>query len=175
MKRWLTSLSLVVLLFAPADASQPFHWRALRTGLLTVKETKKLLGEPLHEYREQLIYEKQLLDPGDPNLPPIPLSTVVFNIGVKGGIESIFLFPEYGTTDEQLRPLFGKGQKMSYRKFLASMGEIKVGAGTRPDEKLHYVDLDSPAEVFPQPRILIVYGQQDVVTGGYLVKLVIFY
>jgi hypothetical protein len=94
---------------------------------------------------------------------------------VKGEIDSIFLFPEYGTIDEQLRPLFGKGQKMSYRKFLASKGEIKVGAGTRPDEKLHYVDLDSPAEVYPQARILVVYGQQDVVTGGYMVKLVIFY
>ena len=64
---------------------------------------------------------------------------------------------------------------MAYRKFLATLGEIKIGAGTRPDEKLHYVDLDAPCEVFPQYRILLLYQRQDVVSGNYLVQFILFY
>ena len=134
-----------------------------------------MLGEPSQGYRDQLLYENQLFDSGEPDGQPIRLSTVVLNLGIKGVIESIFLFPEWGTTDEQLKPIFGKGQRTTYRKFLSSMGEVKIGAGTRPDEKLHFLELDAACEAYPQLRILTVYGQQDVVTGNYLVRLILFY
>jgi hypothetical protein len=174
--RVLFPVIVFLLVFSSISAAaKPYNWRALKVGQSTVKDAKKLLGEPHQEYREQFLYEKQFLDPGDPNAQPVRLDTVVLNIGAKGVIESVFLFPEWGITDEQLRPIFGKGQMMTYRKFLSSMGEVKIGAGTRPDEKLHYVSLDAPCEVFSQYRVLVLYSRQDVVTGNYLVQLILFY
>ncbi|MFQ5849878.1 MAG: hypothetical protein ACE5JU_04730 [Candidatus Binatia bacterium] len=175
MKTLLALLISLVILPSTATAARTFNWRALRVGQSTAKDAKKVLGKPLQEYREQLLYEKKHLHSGDPKDQPIRLDTVVLNLGPKGIIESIFLFPEWGTTDEQLRLLFGKGRKMKYGKFLSSKGKVKIGAGTRPDEKLHYVNLDTPCEVYPKLRVLVVYSRQDVVTGNYLVQLILFY
>ena len=158
-----------------AAAEKSYHWRGLRVRQSTVQDIKQALGEPSTEYREQLLYEKVSFDPMHPDVKDVRLDTVVFNISAKGVIESIFLSPEWGTTDEQLRPVLGEGRKMSYRKFLSTFGEIKIGAGTRPNEKLHYVDLDATCEVYAQSRILLMYIRQDVVTGHYLIQLVVFY
>ena len=169
---------LIVLLFVLSTAhaaEKAYRWRGLRVQHSTIKEVKKVLGEPAQEYREQLLYENLLFDPADANGEQIKLNTAVFNVGAKGVIESIFLSPEWGTTDEQLRPLLGEGKKVRYGKFLSSMGEVKIGAGTRPNEKLHYIDLDAPCEVYPDSRILVLYSRQDVVTGHYLVQFVLFY
>lgn len=174
--RVLFSVIVFLLAFSSISAAaKPYNWRALKVGQSTVKDAKRLLGKPHQEYREQILYEKQLLESADPNAQPVRLDTLVLNLGAKGDIESIFLFPEWGTTDEQLRPIFGKGEKMTYRKFLSSMGKLKIGAGTRPDEKLHYVSLDAACEVFPQFRMLALYSREDVVTGNFLVQLVLFY
>lgn len=169
---------LIVLLITSSTAhtaEKTYGWRGVRIGQSSIKDVKKALGEPSQEYREQILYENQLFDPADPNGQQVRLNTAVLNVGVKGIIESIFLFPEWGTTDEQLRPLFGKGQRMRYGKFLSSLGEVKIGAGTRPDEKLHYVDLDAPCELYPHLRVLVLYSRQDVVTGNYLVQFILFY
>lgn len=169
---------LLALLHAgagPAGASQLYDWRAVRVGSSSFNDIKKVLGEPSQEYGDQLLYENRHLDGGTASDQPLRLNTVVLNIGSKGVITSIFLFPEWGITDEQLRPIFGTGEKMSYQNFLSSMGEVKVGAGTRPNEKLHYVSLNAPCELFPQHRALAIYSQQDVVTGNYLVHLILFF
>jgi len=168
------SCLMVVPGFAQS-ASQPYIWRGVQTRNSTAEDVKKALGTPTQEYREQLLYEKQVFDPADPNGKHIRLSTVVLNIGIKGVIESVFISPEWGTTDRDFRPFFGKGKKMSYRKFLASRGEVKVGAGTRPNEKLHYVSLDSPCELFDQSQVLFIYQRQDVVSGNFLVQFIVFY
>lgn len=176
MKRIFLLLGAFFLLVSTAPAAEKaYRWRGLRAQHSTVKETKKVLGEPTQDYREQLLYESLLFDPDDPSGQQIRLNTAVLNVGVKGVIESIFLSPEWGTTDEQLRPVLGKGRKMSYRKFLSSFGEVKIGAGTRPNEKLHYIDLDAPCEVYSESRIVVLYSRQDVVTGNYLVQFVLFY
>ncbi|MFQ5950225.1 MAG: hypothetical protein ACE5J1_06020 [Nitrospiria bacterium] len=175
MKILFPLLIFFLVLSSPVPAKRIFDWRVLRVGQSTARDAKKLLGKALQEYKEQLIYEKKHLDSGDPNARPIGLDTAVINLGLKGVIESIFLFPEWGTTDKQLKPLFGEGRKMKYRKFLSSMGKVKIGAGTRPDEKLHYINLDSLCEVYQKHRILVIYSQQDVVTGNYLVRLILFY
>lgn len=176
MKKISSLLILLLLVLSPGHAAEKsYYWRGLRVGKSTVKEVKKVLGEPLQEYKEQILYENQPFDPDDPNEQQLRLNTVVINVGAKGVIESIFLSPEWGTTEEQLRPFLGQGQKMSYRKFLSKFGEIKAGAGTRPDEKLHYVSLDAPSEVFSHHRLLVIYERQDVVTGSHLVKLMLFY
>ena len=164
-----------MLMGAAVQSPEPYPWRGIRLHKSTVEDAKKALGAPAREYREQLLYENQVFDPADANGQNVRLNTVILNIGVTGMIEWIFLSPEWGTTDQDLRPFFGKGKKMTYRKFLATMGEIKIGAGTRPDEKLHYIDLDSPCEDFPQKRVLLLYQWQDVVSGNYLVQFVLFY
>lgn len=169
-------ISLPIILSAVVEgATSTYSWRGIRVHESRVHDVKKALGEPAQEYREQLLYENQVFDPADANGQKVRLNTVILNFGVKGVIESIFLSPEWGTTDEDVRPFFGKGKKMTYRKFLSTMGEVKIGAGTRPDEKLHYVDLDSPCEVFLQTRVLLLYHRQDVVSGNYLLQLIIFY
>ena len=175
MKAALLLLSCLMLMGAAPRAPEFYNWRGIQLHKSTVEDVKKALGTPAREYREQLLYENQVFDPADVNGQNVRLNTVILNIGVKGTMDSIFLSPEWGTTDLDLRPFFGKGKRMTYRKFLATMGEIKIGAGTRPDEKLHYVDLDAPCEVFPQQRVLLLYQRQDVVSGNYLVQLVLFY
>ncbi len=166
------------LLFATGLAqanSKPYVWRGVQVHQSTREDVKKALGEPTQEYKEQLLYEKQVFDPNDPNGQHIRLSTVVLNIGVKGVVESVFMSPEWGTTDKEFRPFFGKGKRMSYRKYLSTKGNVKVGAGTRPNEKLHYVDLDSPCELFVQSQVLFIYQRQDVVSGNFLVQFIVFY
>ena len=175
MKAAVFLLSCSMLMGAAPRAPEPYSWRGIQLQKSTVDDAKKALGTPAREYREQLLYENQIFDPADANGQNVRLNTVILNIGVKGTIESIFLSPEWGTTDQDLRPFFGKGKRMTYRKFLATLGEIKIGAGTRPDEKLHYVDLNAPCEVFPRYRILLIYQRQDVVSGNYLVQFMLFY
>ena len=175
MKAALLLLSCFMLMGAAARPPESYSWRGIQLQKSTVDDAKRALGTPAREYREQLLYENQVFDPADANGQNVRLNTAILNIGVKGTIESIFLSPEWGTTDQDLRPFFGKGKRMTYRKFLATLGEIKIGAGTRPDEKLHYVDLDAPCEVFSQNRILLLYQRQDVVSGNYLVQFVLFY
>lgn len=176
MKATATLLAtLLAVLWAAAALSGSYGWRGIRVHESTVNDVKKALGKPTQEYREQILYENQLFDPNDPNGQLIKLNTVVLNVGVKGTIESVFLSPEWGTTDQDFRPFFGKGKRMSYRKFLSTMGEVRFGAGTRPNEKLHYVDLDAPCEFFPQSRVLFIYQRQDVVSGNYLVQFILFY
>jgi hypothetical protein len=178
MKTVSVAVLLVSTWFLVAAAErQPesYSWRGIQVRKSTAEDAKKLLGLPAREYREQLLYENQVFDPGDANGQNVRLNTVILNFGTKGTIESIFLSPEWGTTDQDLRPFFGKGKRMSYRKFLSTFGEVKIGAGTRPDEKLHYIDLDSPCEVFQQNRIVLLYQRQDVVSGNYLVQFILFY
>lgn len=173
-----TCILISSLFFLPAVSqanSKPYIWRGVQVHQSTPDDVKKALGEPAQEYREQLLYENQVFDPADPNGQHIRLSTVVLNIGVKGVIESIFMSPEWGITDKDFRPFFGKGKRMSYRKFLSTKGDVKVGAGTRPNEKLHYVDLDSPCELFEQSQVLFIYQRQDVVSGNFLVQFIVFY
>ena len=168
-------LSWSMTVAAAERPPESYSWRGIQMHKSNAEDVKKVLGAPAREYREQLLYENQVFDPGDANGQNIRLNTVILNIGIKGTIESIFLSPEWGSTDQDLRPFFGKGKRMNYRKFLSSFGEIKMGAGTKPDEKLHYIDLDSPCEVFPQNRILLLYQRQDVVSGNYLVQFILFY
>ena len=175
MKAAAVLISCFMLMGAAPRAPEPYNWRGIQLHKATVEDAKRALGTPAREYREQLLYENQVFDPGDANGQNVRLNTVILNIGGKGTIESIFLSPEWGTTDQDLRSFFGAGKKMTYRKFLATLGEIKIGAGTRPDEKLHYIDLDSPCEDFPQKRVLLLYHRQDVVSGNYLVQFVLFY
>jgi hypothetical protein len=168
-------LTCFMLMGAAPRAPENYNWRGIQLQKSTVDDVKKALGTPDREYREQLLYDNQVFDPADANGQNVRLNTVILNIGVKGTIESIFLSPEWGTTDQDLRPFFGKGKRMAYRKFLATLGEIRIGAGTKPNEKLHYIDLDAPCEVFPEHRILLLYQRQDVVSGNYLVQFVLFY
>jgi hypothetical protein len=178
--RLLTRAALPLICFVTMGAADrsgetTYAWRGIQARKATVETVKKALGEPTTEYREQLLYDNQVFDPADPNGQNVRLATVVLNIGVNGLVDSIFISPEWGTTDQDVRPFFGKGKKTTYKKFLASMGEVKIGAGTRPNEKLHYVDLDSPCEVFPQSRVLMLYHRQDVVSGNYLLQFILFY
>jgi hypothetical protein len=172
-------LLLATFLMTAGAAEKPvgssYSWRGIRVHKSAVDDVKKALGTPAQEYREQLLYENQVFDPADAGGQHVRLSTVVLNVAVGGIIESVFLSPEWGTTDQELRSFFGKGARMTYRKFLSMMGEVKVGAGTRPNEKLHYIDLDSPCEVFSEDRVLLLYQRQDVVSGNYLVQFVLFY
>lgn len=174
MREW--SVLIPLLLYCGlSDMTYGYNWRLLSVGKSTAADAKAVLGPPTHEYREQLLYEDQKLEADDPTVPSVRLDTVVLNLGSDQEVESIFLFPLYGTSHEELLPLFGTGQRMRYGEFLSSRGEFRVGAGTRPDEKLHYVDLNDLCEVYEKSRILVIYERQDVVTGSDLVRLIVFY
>ena len=160
---------------AAAKVPNLYNWRGIQAHKSSAEDAKKFLGAPAQQYREKLLYENQVFDASTADGQQVKLSTVVLNIGAEGIVESIFMSPEWGTTDQDVRRFFGNGTRMTYRKFLATLGDVKIGAGTRPDEKLHYVDLDSPCEYFAELRVLLLYHRQDVVSGHYLLQFILLF
>lgn len=146
------------------------EWLTLQIGVSKAEDAKKILGLPLQELPDYLLFS------GEKIQSKLKADTVVVNLDSNKTIESIFLFPIFGTTEIDTRKFFGGGGKiMTYEEFLTSTGRNSYGAGTRASQKLHYVPLSSECELYENLRALVIYEDRDFSSGNAQVKLVIFY
>ncbi|MFQ5897590.1 MAG: HEAT repeat domain-containing protein [Candidatus Methylomirabilia bacterium] len=148
---------------------RPREWAGLRVGVTTLQEARKRLGPPLQESPNSLLFR------GEPVQGPLRSESVVVNADAEGVIESIFVFPAWGTLDLDVRALLGPGNLMTYGEFLRLSGRTAHGAGTRAEGKLHYLPLDLLTESYPEMGILTVYDSAEVAARDRLVKLLIVY
>lgn len=145
------------------------EWKGLKIGVSSADDAQRVLGKPASVYPEYHLFTpiriKSQLRP----------DTVVVNFNARGVIESMMIFPRWGLIDADIEEAFGQGQRMSYGAFLKQTGVTSFGAGTRPAEKLHYLPLGLPCEVYERKKILVLYDEREFTSGDQLVKLVIFY
>lgn len=148
---------------------RPREWAGLRVGVTPITEVRRRLGEPLQQTAEFVLYG------GDRVAAPLKADSVVVNTGAGGVIESIFVFPVWGTMDRDIRALLGPGKLMPYAEFLKATGRTAQGAGTNAGGKLHYLPPDAATESFAEMGMLAVYDAADPAARERLVKLLIVY
>lgn len=147
----------------------PHEWLGLRVGRSTANDASERLGAPLQRTADYLLFR------GDTAPAPVRTESVVVNAGADGVIESIFVFPVWGTLDRDVRGFLGHGRILTYGEFLRITGRTTFGAGTRADGKLHYLPPDLLTESFPDLGMLVVYDSADVAARDRLVKLLVVY
>jgi len=150
----------------PADGGE---WAGLRTGVSTDRDAVARFGPPLSAYPDYLLFRGERVTSG---LNP---DTVVVNLTPHKTIESLIIFPGWGVTDEEVRKEFGPGTLVSYGEFLQKTGRMRVGGGTRADQKLHYLQPDDRCEWYERLGILVVYDARDLASGHEVVKLILVY
>jgi HEAT repeat protein len=144
----------------------PHEWGGVRVGSTALADLRKRLGSPLQETPDFLLYQGERLP------APLKVDSVVVNADAKGVVESIFVFPAWGTVDRDVRALLGRGKVMTYGEFLTATGRTAVGAGTRAGGKLHYVPQDMLTESYAEMGVLIVYDG-DASAREHLVKFMV--
>ena len=155
---------------APIPAPlRPREWVGLKVGATMVADAVERLGTPLQRTADSLLFR------GDQVPSPLRAESLVLNAASDGLIESIFVFPVWGTLDRDARAVLGQGRLMTYGEFLRVTGRTALGAGTRADGKLHYLPPDLLTESFPELGMLVVYDSADVALRDRLVKLLIVY
>lgn len=160
---------------APAGGGRepaPFRaheWVGLRVGRSTFTDATERLGTPLQRTADSLLFR------GEGAAAPLRTESVVVNGPPDGPIESIFVFPVWGTLDRDVRAVLGSGRLLTYGEFLRLTGRTTFGAGTKADGKLHYLPPDLMTELFTELGILVVYDSADVAARDRIVKLVIVY
>lgn len=147
----------------------PREWAGLRVGVTTLADARQRLSAPVQESPGSLLFR------GEPINGPLRAESMVVNANTRGVIESIFVFPAWGTLDRDVRALFGPGKLMTYGEFLRVTGRTSYGAGTRAEGKLHYLPLDLLTESYPEMGMLVVYDSAEVAARDRLVKLLIVY
>lgn len=151
---------------APLKAHE---WVGLKVGRSTLTDATERLGAPLQRTADALLFR------GDETSSPLRTESIVVNASSDGPIESIFVFPVWGTLDRDVRTVLGNGRLLTYGEFLRLTGRTAFGAGTKADGKLHYLPPDLMTESFPELGFLVVYDSADVAARDRLVKLVIVY
>lgn len=159
----------VTLAILPVPSARAGEWEGVRPGVTSLRQLRDRLGEPLAEYPDSAIFR------GPRGVEPIRVATVVANLRPGEVVESLILFPEWGVTSEDVREALGEGQMMTYAEFLKTTGRRVVGAGERPDTKLHYLTLDTHVELFKKMRVLVAYDERDITSGADVVKLIVYY
>lgn len=159
----------VVLVFMTAISANGGEWEGIRPGVTSFSQLRDRLGEPTSRYPDSAIF------PGPRKPQPIRISTVVVYFRSGGIVDSFILFPEWGVTNEDIHEEMGKGQLMSYARFLKISGRQIRGAGDRPNTKLHYLTLDTQVEYFKKSRILVAYDERDLTSGEEVVKLMLYF
>lgn len=160
------AILLLALLAGPVEAGE---WAGLKIGVSTAQDAKRLLGKPSSEYPDSLLF------PGDRITSPVHPDTIGIQIDPNQVVESLFIFPLWGVTNVDVQSAFGRGKRRLYGEFLEQSGIKTYGAGTRAAQKLHYLPLDLPCEVFSKEKILVVYEDRDLSSGDQIVKLILFY
>lgn len=151
---------------APVRAHE---WLGLKVGQSTLADATERLGTALQRTADAFLFR------GDVVPSPLRTESIAVNASPDGPIESIFVFPVWGTLDRDIRTVFGSGRLLTYGEFLRMTGRAAAGAGTKADGKLHYLPVDLMAESFSELGILVVYDSADVAARDRLVKLVIIY
>lgn len=146
---------------------RPHEWSGLKIGTTRVSDVLERLGTPLQRTADSLLFR------GDVVPAPIRTESVVVNTATDGVVESIFVFPVWGTLDRDVRAVLGHGRLLTYGEFLRLTGRTTFGAGTRADGKLHYLPPDLLTEAFPELGVLVVYDSADVAARDRIVKLLI--
>ncbi len=155
---------------APSVAPlRPHEWVGLKVGSTMMADAAERLGTPLQRTADSLLFR------GDQAPSPLRTESLVLNAAPDGVLESIFVFPVWGTLDRDVRAMLGHGRLMTYGEFLRITGRTASGAGTRADGKLHYLPPDLLTESFPELGMLVVYDSADVSVRDRLVKIVIVY
>lgn len=145
------------------------EWLGLKVGRSTLADATERLGTALQRTSDAFLFR------GDAVPSPLRTESIAVNGPPDGPIESIFVFPMWGTLDRDVRAVFGSGRLLTYGEFLRMTGRAAAGAGTKADGKLHYLPVDLMAESFSELGILVVYDSADVAARDRLVKLVIIY
>lgn len=145
---------------------RPREWGGFKVGVTRQAEVRQGLGSPLQDAPEFALYR------GDRLVGPLRADSVVVNADTAGLIDSMFIFPVWGTTDRDVRAVLGRGTLTTYGEFLKSTGKTVSGAGTRADTKLHYVPPETITEAYPQMGVLVVYDGGEPAPDR-LVKLII--
>jgi hypothetical protein len=156
----------------PASAPPPLRpreWSGVHIGVTALAEVRQRFGEPLQANPELLLY------PGERFHTPLRVDSVALNADGQGVVESILVFPGWGTVDRDVRALLGLGRTMTYGEFLALSGRTRYGAGTRAGGKLHYLPSEAITESYPEMGMLVVYDSTDPAASNRLVKLLIIY
>lgn len=148
---------------------RPRAWAGVQVGATALAEVRQRFGQPLQESPEFLLYQ------GSRFSTSLRADSVVLNADGKGLVESIFVFPSWGTLDRDVRALLGQGKTMTYGEFLKLSGRTKYGAGTRAEGKLHYLPPDAITEAYTEMGMLVVYDGTDAAARDRLVKLLIIY
>jgi len=153
---------------APAVTTiKPHEWDGVRVGATRLADAKRRFGRPLQDTPDFLLYS------GERFAATLRVDSVVLNADARGIVESIFVFPLWGTVDRDVRRLLGPGQGMSYREFLKRTGRTATGAGTRAQGKLHYLPPDTPTEAYGEMGLLVVYDAADAGARDRIVKMII--
>lgn len=168
-RRAAVAMAAITVAILTVVAARGGEWEGVRPGVTPVTELRGRLGQPLAEYPDSVIFR------GPRGAQPIRIATVVAQLRSGGVVDSLILFPEWGVTNEDVREVLGEGQVMTYAEFLNLTGRRVVGAGERPDTKLHYLSTDTQVEVFKKMRILVAYDERDLTSGADVVKLIVYY
>lgn len=157
---------------APAavrESLRPHEWAGLRVGVTRASEARGRFGAPLQETPSFALFS------GEGIAGPVRADSVVVNADTKAQIESIFVFPVWGTVDRDVRALLGEGKLMPYGEFLKATGRTTAGAGTNAAGKLHYLPPTLMAESYSEMGMLVIYDSAELVATERLVKLLIVY
>lgn len=148
---------------------RPHEWAGVRVGGTRLAEVRERLGQPLQETPDFMLYRGERF-PG-----PLRVESVVLNADTEGLIESIFVFPAWGTLDRDVRAVLGQGKVLSYAEFLKLTGRTAYGAGTRAGGKLHYLPPETMTESYTAMGVLVVYDSAEAAARDRLVKLLIIH
>lgn len=158
-----------VIAAVPLGAPRPHEWAGIKVGESRMADARQRLGAPLQDTPDFALFSAQRV------AGPLRADSLVVNADTRGMVESIFVFPVWGTLDRDVRSALGQGKLMAYEQFLASTGRTASGAGTRAREKLHYVAPNVLTESYPEMGMLVVYDGPDQPAGERIVKLLIVY
>lgn len=169
MRRRGIFLALATILLSYPIWVWAIEWNGLKVGVSNAAEAKRVLGKPVSEYPDSLLFS------GSKIRSKLNPDTIVVNINQAGTIESIIIFPLWGTTEVEIHKVYGEGQIMTYEHFLKHTGRTHYGAGTRPEQKLHYVQLDNKCEFYNNRNVLVIYDQRELASEHDVVKLVVIF
>ncbi len=145
------------------------EWEGIQPGKTSFSQLRDRLGDPTAKYPDSAVFR------GPRKAKAIRIATVVAYLRPEGVVDSFILFPEWGVTNEDVHEEMGKGQLMSYAEFLKLSHRRIVGAGERPNTKLHYLTLDTRVELFKKTRMFVAYDDRDLTSGEDVVKLMVYY
>jgi HEAT repeat protein/PBS lyase HEAT-like repeat-containing protein len=151
---------------APPATLRPHEWAGVRVGVTRLADVREALGTPLQQAPDFLLYR------GERFVSPLRVDSVVLNADARGIVESVFVFPLWGTLDRDVRSLLGQGVVGSYADYLKTSGRAVIGAGTRAEGKLHYLPPEALTEAYAQMGMLVVYDGGESAPDK-LVKLII--